>query len=255
MRLQDWCQLVICYLVLINIVPLNTLTKVRKGLNFYGWTGNKAPRAQIIALLLSGQSRENVSFISVSGIGTKRPAPWGTITADGVAHVTSGLVPSLGPRDVILDSLWRTASHHGSGSEPPFSEGRSTSPAALGAVAGFSQWPTSQVAQSRTCVGVADTNTTATFSPWLNPASRSLDNIVTHSCGLDSTSTCRQHCVAVARMHISPPGYSRHIIKRRHGWIKLEGMISSQAKLIFLCKPKAQITCAVKHEEKVSEES
>lgn len=31
------CQLVICYLVLINIVPLNTLTKVREGFKFFSF--------------------------------------------------------------------------------------------------------------------------------------------------------------------------------------------------------------------------
>lgn len=68
------CQLVICYLVLINIVPLNTLTKVREGFKFL-WVNWKQ----------SSQSPDNCTspvrtvreclFHFVSGIGTKRPAP------------------------------------------------------------------------------------------------------------------------------------------------------------------------------------
>lgn len=55
----------------------------------------------------------------------------------------------------------------------------------------------------RTYVGVADINTTAAFLPgWILP-SRSLDNIVTLAfVGFDSTSTCRQHRVVAARIHI-----------------------------------------------------
>ena len=69
------------------------------------------------------------------------------------AHVTSGLVPFSGTRDSVLDSLWRTASHQGSGSEPPFSEGHSLTCCPEGLWLAFLQWPTSQVAQSEHVLG------------------------------------------------------------------------------------------------------
>ena len=120
---------VICYLVLINIVPLNTLTKVREGFKFFSffkWV-NWKQSSQSPDNCTSPVSTVRECLILCIGIGTKSPAPGEELSGQQMefAHVTSGLVTFSGTRDSALDSLWRTAAYKGSGSEPSFSEGHS----------------------------------------------------------------------------------------------------------------------------------
>lgn len=141
---------------------LNTLTKVRRFKFFKGELETKAPRAQIIALLLSDSQRMSLHF--VSGIGTKRPAPVRNYLASRWSlPMGFWACPLLWDKDSVLDSVenclssWLRVRAPSARPQLPL-----CCPEGCGwlfQVAGIQS-----SGSVRTCVvGVADTNTTAYF--------------------------------------------------------------------------------------------